>query len=373
MVAEGKIKKKRPRAESWTAGKRWDRLKTVKQKLETLHGENEVQYALFVVYPNPRGDPSHYLFKEGEDIEKLVNENMLFNKNFLHLKPAWKNPPQFNQEPIVKKKKENPKTNENELQNPNRDTNSAADVHETDDPIRTQSGLTPEFVEENSLRAVELINSDPIPQRGETDEENSLHAVELINSDPNTQRGLTSKIDEENSLRTVEIINSDPITQCGLTSEIDKVNSLRTVELINPDPNTQLVPGTEMLISPGSHLLREICQPGADYKALFQLQEKCRFEQPFNPFTFIINEEEYVVGAIRKEPKQRMKTFGSLMTEPRPASVSALSLVRDAIARLPNGVGSVNDVTDLLSYSQYIKKSSKIIDLVVYCIYLYLL
>lgn len=38
-------KKKRPRAESWTAGKRWDRLKTVKQKLETLHGENEVQYA----------------------------------------------------------------------------------------------------------------------------------------------------------------------------------------------------------------------------------------------------------------------------------------------------------------------------------------
>jgi hypothetical protein len=102
MVAEGKINKKRPRAESWTAGKRWDRLKTVKQKLETLHGENEVQYALFVVYPNPRGDPSHYLFKEGEDIEKLVNENMLFNKNFLHLKPAWKNPPQFNQEPIVK-------------------------------------------------------------------------------------------------------------------------------------------------------------------------------------------------------------------------------------------------------------------------------
>ncbi|KAK4015197.1 hypothetical protein OUZ56_030184 [Daphnia magna] len=138
MVAEGKIKKK-PRAESWTAGKRWDRLKTVKQKLETLHGENEVQYALFVVYPNPRGDPSHYLFKEGEDIEKLVNENMLFNKNFLHLKPAWKNPPQFNQEPIVKKKKENPKTNENELPNPNRDTNSAADVHETDDCISISS------------------------------------------------------------------------------------------------------------------------------------------------------------------------------------------------------------------------------------------
>lgn len=109
MVAEGKINKKRPRAESWTAGKRWDRLKTVKQKLETLHGENEVQYALFVVYPNPRGDPSHYLFKEGEDIEKLVNENMLFNKNFLHLKPAWKNPPQFNQEPIVKKKRKIPK------------------------------------------------------------------------------------------------------------------------------------------------------------------------------------------------------------------------------------------------------------------------
>ena len=71
-----------------------------------------------------------------------------------------------------------------------------------------------------------------------------------------------------------------------------------------------------------------------------------------------------------KDPKQRLKTFGSLMTEPRPASVSALSLVRDAIARLPDGVGSVTDVCNLLTYSQYLssKNFSKIFDIVLYCI-----
>ena len=70
-----------------------------------------------------------------------------------------------------------------------------------------------------------------------------------------------------------------------------------------------------------------------------------------------------------KDPKQRLKTFGSFMTEPRPASDSALSLVRDAIAQLPDGVGSVTDVSNLLRYSQNLssKNFSKIIDIVVYC------
>ena len=30
------------------------------KKLDILHEENEVQFALSMVYPNPKGEPSHY-------------------------------------------------------------------------------------------------------------------------------------------------------------------------------------------------------------------------------------------------------------------------------------------------------------------------
>ena len=97
------------------------------KKLDILHEENEVQFALFMVYPNPKGEPSHYLFTQGEEIGKLVEENKLFTKGFLQLKPQWKDHPKFTQEPIVKKKKGNEKSNENEPPTPKSST-SAADV-----------------------------------------------------------------------------------------------------------------------------------------------------------------------------------------------------------------------------------------------------
>lgn len=59
------------------------------------------------------------------------------------------------------------------------------------------------------------------------------------------------------------------------------------------------------------------------------------------------------------------------MTEPRPASVNVFSLVRDTIARLPNGKGFVGDIAQLLSDSQYItrcKSISKLLAAVVYCL-----
>ena len=99
----------------------------MKKKLDILHEENEVQFALFMVYPNPKGEPSHYLFTQGEEIGKLVEENKLFTKGFLHLKPQWKDHPKFTREPIVKKKKGNKKSNENEPPTPKSST-SAADV-----------------------------------------------------------------------------------------------------------------------------------------------------------------------------------------------------------------------------------------------------
>ncbi|KAI9557317.1 hypothetical protein GHT06_017145 [Daphnia sinensis] len=43
-----------------------------------------------------------------------------------------------------------------------------------------------------------------------------------------------------------------------------------------------------------------------------------------------------------------MKAFKDLLTEPRPAAVNIYSILRDEIARLPNGKGSVRTIAELL-------------------------
>lgn len=44
----------------------------------------------------------------------------------------------------------------------------------------------------------------------------------------------------------------------------------------------------------------------------------------------------------------------SLLVPTRPACVTLLSLVRDAVARLPNGEGTRTDISELLKDSQFL-------------------
>ena len=195
------------------------------KKLDILHEENEVQFALFMVYPNPKGEPSHYLFTQGEEIGKLVKENKLFTKGFLQLKPQWKDHPKFTQEPIVKKKKGNEKSNENEPPTPKSST-SAADV--------LNVPPTPKV----STSAADVPYVPPTPKV-------STSAADVPYVTPTTKSS-TSAADFPEADK--EITETDAIV-------VGQV----------PDPE----------MSPGSSLLpRGIGQPDDDDKALFQVT-KC--------------------------------------------------------------------------------------------------
>ena len=86
-----------------------------------------MRYSLPCLWCTPIPKGNLLTITQGEEIGKLVEENKLFTKGFLHLKPQWKDHPKFTQEPIVKKKKGNEKSNENEPPTPKSST-SAADV-----------------------------------------------------------------------------------------------------------------------------------------------------------------------------------------------------------------------------------------------------
>ena len=213
----------------------------MKKKLDILHEENEVQFALFMVYPNPKGEPSHYLFTQGEEIGKLVEENKLFTKGFLQLKPQWKDHPKFTQEPIVKKKKGNEKSNENEPPTPKSSTSAADVLNVPPTPKVSTSAADVPYVPPTpkvSTSAADVPYVTPTPKV-------STSAADVPYVTPTTKSS-TSAADFPEADK--EITETDAIV-------VGQV----------PDPE----------MSPGSSLLpRGIGQPDDDDKALFQVT-KC--------------------------------------------------------------------------------------------------
>ncbi|CAL4114394.1 unnamed protein product, partial [Meganyctiphanes norvegica] len=93
-------------------------------------------------------------------------------------------------------------------------------------------------------------------------------------------------------------------------------------------------------------------------KEIYRQQEKIRYEKPHKAFTFRMHGYESVVGPVKGIYTQQTglnKARGhSLLVPDRPAYVTILSLVRDAVARLPNGEGTRSDICELLKESQYL-------------------
>ena len=91
-------------------------------------------------------------------------------------------------------------------------------------------------------------------------------------------------------------------------------------------------------------------------QAAFREQERQRFATPERPFTYRLHGYESVVPPVRRDRVQE----GSILLSAAgrmpgaPPSVSLMGLIRDAIARLPNGVGTRNDICTLLHDSGYI-------------------
>lgn len=100
-------------------------------------------------------------------------------------------------------------------------------------------------------------------------------------------------------------------------------------------------------------------QPATDAeKEAYRAQEKLRYEKPHKAYTFRMHGYESVVGPVKGIYTQQTglnKARGhSLLVPDRPAYVTILSLVRDAVARLPNGEGTRSDICELLKESQYL-------------------
>ncbi|KAK4030546.1 hypothetical protein OUZ56_023789 [Daphnia magna] len=248
LIAENNLWKTRPTGTKWTSGKRWDRIQTVRKNLERLHEENEVQYAVFLTYPNPRGNPSHYLYVEGEDMKNLVKDERRFPKCFLELKPKWINPATFVlSETLVKRKR----LHSDESMERDTEKSASAGPDEYND-------LPAGPADDNYLPAGPA-------------EDNDLPAGPADDND------LPAGPAEDNDMPAGPSRSYAPES-----GELDQLSALGTSLLhhSNVDP---------------VNLIQED-------KALFQNQEKIRFQNATEPFTYIVNNKNYRVGPARKTP-----------------------------------------------------------------------
>ncbi|KAE9537995.1 hypothetical protein AGLY_005967 [Aphis glycines] len=97
-------------------------------------------------------------------------------------------------------------------------------------------------------------------------------------------------------------------------------------------------------------------------RAIFQAQEKQRFLKPHRSFIYQMHGYESVVGPVRgiynSSNIHKAARGHSLLIENRPHFISILVLVRDATARLPNGMGTRSDICTLLKDSQYLMEAN---------------
>jgi len=92
---------------------------------------------------------------------------------------------------------------------------------------------------------------------------------------------------------------------------------------------------------------------------LYRTQEKERFENCQKPYVFDIQGVKSIVAPLKKSSNPLLRAREhSLLVENRPAHINLLSLIRNAAARLPGGVGTRADVAHLMKDSQYVKTGS---------------
>ncbi|XP_050677397.1 nuclear factor related to kappa-B-binding protein isoform X2 [Leptidea sinapis] len=93
-----------------------------------------------------------------------------------------------------------------------------------------------------------------------------------------------------------------------------------------------------------------IRQPTNSEIAEFRSQERKRFASASKPFTYV----QYGYRAVVGPAGAARAAAGLLVSCPRPRAVSLAALLRDAVARLPNGEGTQRDILTLLKMSQWI-------------------
>ncbi|XP_043211080.1 nuclear factor related to kappa-B-binding protein-like, partial [Amphibalanus amphitrite] len=90
----------------------------------------------------------------------------------------------------------------------------------------------------------------------------------------------------------------------------------------------------------------------------YRQQERLRYQAPRRAFTYRLHGYRATVGPVRSGRDSKAGRGHALLTADRPPGVTLLSLVRDAVARLPNGEGSRADVCELVRDSGFLVAGS---------------
>ncbi|CAG9803955.1 unnamed protein product [Chironomus riparius] len=114
-------------------------------------------------------------------------------------------------------------------------------------------------------------------------------------------------------------------------------------------------------ISPPNHRCRSTWKvqcPTKSELAEFQTQEQKRYENPYFPFIYYQHGYESVVGPLRDMhlPVSVITKArdNNILIPDRPNYITTVAIVRDAIARLPNGEGTFDAICELVKYSKFL-------------------
>lgn len=110
---------------------------------------------------------------------------------------------------------------------------------------------------------------------------------------------------------------------------------------------------------------RQLCQaittsPEKEALKEFHAQERIRFmERPNQPFVYKLQESEIQVGPVQPAPDSYAAdlVMQNLVTDPR---ITFYALVQDALGRLKNGRGSLEDISKLIKESQFLMANVEI-------------
>ncbi|XP_037073468.1 nuclear factor related to kappa-B-binding protein-like [Pollicipes pollicipes] len=124
--------------------------------------------------------------------------------------------------------------------------------------------------------------------------------------------------------------------------------------IIKPEPPAVDTTGP---VPPPLHPTTWVVQPSLPAeKDEYRRQERLRYQTPRRAFTYRLHGYQSVVGPVKGGAGRdaRAARGHALLAADRPACVTILTLVRDAVARLPNGQGSRGDVCELVRDSGFL-------------------
>ncbi|CAH2041402.1 unnamed protein product, partial [Iphiclides podalirius] len=125
----------------------------------------------------------------------------------------------------------------------------------------------------------------------------------------------------------------------------------RWLRAVSPQPSSTEAPPPSASRWPTSWTVRA---PTPAEIADFRAQERRRFASATKPFTYVQHGYRAAVGPIARSGVGCGGATGALVCAQRPRSATFGALLRDALARLPNGEGTRADIVTLLKMSQWI-------------------